>query len=42
MYVQGEYNKDWEWVGDEESVLAIFSFFLFFAIFENFEPPQNA
>ena len=39
MYIQGEYNNDWEWVGDEESVLEIFRFFGFFAIFE---PPQNA
>ena len=36
MYVQGEYNNDWERVGDEESVSGIFR------IFANFEPPQNA
>ena len=24
MYVQGEYNDDWEWVRDEESVIVIF------------------
>ena len=39
MYVQGEYNDDWEWVGDDASLLEILVFFDFFAIFE---PPQNA
>jgi hypothetical protein len=24
MYVQGEYNDDWEWAGDEESLLDMF------------------
>jgi hypothetical protein len=32
MYVQGEYTKDWERVGDEERVPDIFRIF---------EPPQN-
>src|SRR5882757_1412570 len=39
MYVQGEYNNDWERVGGEESVSGIFRIFRIFAIFE---PPQNA
>ena len=38
MYVQGEYNNDWERVGGEESVSGIFRIFRIFAIFE---PPQN-
>ena len=38
MYVQGEYNNDWERVGGEESVSGIFQIFQIFAIFEL---PQN-
>ncbi len=36
MYIQGEYNNDWEWVGDEESVLEIFQIFRIFRIFHDF------
>jgi hypothetical protein len=42
MYVQGEYNKDWERVGDEESVPVIFQIFQIFRFIAIFEPPQNA
>ena len=37
MYIQGEYNNDWEWVGDEESVLEIFQIFQIFQIFHDFQ-----
>ena len=39
VYGQGEYNNDWERVGDEESFSGIFRIF---RIFANFEPPQIA
>jgi hypothetical protein len=41
MYVQSEYNKDWEQVGDKESVPVIFRNFRNFGFIVIFEPPQN-
>src|SRR6267154_437278 len=41
MYVQGEYNNDWERVGDEESCESISGIFRIFRIFAIFEPPQT-